>query len=154
MLFSMMQQPPLSEEVLEVRFRELIYSLLSNKLNHSLVFYLNNLADRQKTSLFEVMENNYLYNLSLKEYAQIANRSLATFKREFKALFYTTPSKWLINKRLDYAQLMLNTTRKNVNEIMMECGFENSSHFSRVFKDKFGASPLNYRKEQEHSPAF
>jgi AraC-like DNA-binding protein len=151
MLASFTQQPAVDEELLEERFRELFYSILSNKHNHTLVSYLNNLADRQKTSLFEIMETNYMYNLSLQEYAKIANRSLATFKREFKTLFYTTPSKWLINKRLDYAQLMLNTTKKNVNDIMMECGFENSSHFSRVFKEKFGASPLNYRKEQVRS---
>lgn len=154
MLSSFTQQPPADEELLEERFRELVYSLLSDKRNHALVSYLNNLADRQKTSLFEVMETNYMYNLSLQEYAKIANRSLATFKREFKSLFYTTPSKWLINKRLEYAQLMLNTTKKNINDIMMECGFENSSHFSRVFKDKFGASPLNYRKEQVRSAAL
>lgn len=149
MLSAIMQQPAVAEELLEEHFRTLFYSLLADKQNHPLVFYLSTVANHQKTSLFDVMENNYMYNLSLREYAQIANRSLATFKREFKTLFYTTPSKWLISKRLDYAQLMLNTTKKNVTEIMMDCGFENSSHFSRVFKQKFGASPLYYRKDQE-----
>ncbi|MHA4739958.1 helix-turn-helix domain-containing protein [Dyadobacter sp. MSC1_007] len=108
-------------------------------------------ADHEKTSLRDVMENNYLHNMSLKEYARIANRSLATFKREFKTLFDTTPGKWLIAKRLDYALLMLYKTRKNINEITFESGFENTSHFSRVFKERFGTSPLNYRKRQSHS---
>jgi AraC-like DNA-binding protein len=138
------------EDILEQQFRQLIFSILGNHKNQQLVFYLNKLADQHKTSLFEVMEANYMYNLSLTEYAKIANRSLATFKREFKGLFYTTPAKWLLDRRLDFAQLMLDTTGKNISEIMSESGFENSSHFSRVFKDKFGASPLNYRKEKNH----
>jgi AraC family transcriptional regulator, exoenzyme S synthesis regulatory protein ExsA len=109
---------------------------------------LSHIADSKKASLFEVMEANYMYNLPLEEYAKISNRSLATFKREFKSLFYTTPGKWLMAKRLDYAQLMLHTTRKNINEITFESGFENISHFSRVFKERFGASPLNFRKSR------
>ncbi|ACT92551.1 helix-turn-helix domain-containing protein [Dyadobacter fermentans] len=104
--------------------------------------------DRKRASLLDVMETNYMYNLSLEEYARISNRSLATFKRQFKSLFYTTPGKWLMARRLDYALLMLRTTRKNINEITLECGFENSSHFSRVFKERFGTSPLNYRKSR------
>jgi AraC-like DNA-binding protein len=151
MLLTIIQSPASDEETLEKRFRELIFSILTNRNNQLLVGYFNSLADHHKTSLFDVMETNYMYNLSLHEYAKIANRSLATFNREFKALFHATPAKWLMEKRLNYAQLMLNTTKKNINEITFESGFENSSHFSRVFKDRFGAAPLHYRKEQKHS---
>jgi AraC-like DNA-binding protein len=28
----------------------------------------------------------------------------------------------------------------------LDCGFEDLSHFSRAFKEKFGTSPANYRK--------
>ncbi|WP_254561024.1 AraC family transcriptional regulator [Dyadobacter diqingensis] len=151
LMFSTFSGKPIpAEDVLEQQFRQLVFSILGNRKNQLLVSYLNKLADHHKTSLFEVMEANYMYNLSLTEYAKIANRSLATFKREFKSLFYTTPAKWLMDRRLDFAQLMLDTTRKNIGEIMSESGFENSSHFSRVFKEKFGASPLNYRKEKIH----
>ncbi|MVM38524.1 helix-turn-helix domain-containing protein [Spirosoma sp. HMF3257] len=137
-----------TETILEERFREFFYSLLINPDNHTFVAYLNSLTDRPHTSLYEVMESNYMYNLSLEEYARIANRSLATFKREFKKLFVTTPAQWLMQKRLDYALALLNTTQKSISDIVFESGFENSSHFSRVFKDKFGASPLHYRKQK------
>ncbi len=150
-LSSFLQQPPPSEEVLDEHFRDLVFSILTNNSNQALVCYLNGLADRPKTTLFETMETNYMYNLSLKEYAKISNRSLATFKREFMRLFHTTPAKWLMDKRLNYAQLLLNTTEKNISEIVFDSGFENNSHFSRVFKEKFGASPFHYRKEQNHS---
>ena len=134
------------EAVWEERFQEFFYTLLVNPENKPLVAYLNSLTDRPRTSLYEVMYANYMYHLSLNEYAQIANRSLATFKREFKKLFNTTPAQWLIQKRLDYALILLNTTEKSIADIVFESGFENNSHFSRVFKDKFGTAPLHYRK--------
>ena len=144
--FFALEIPP-AEVVLEERFQEFFYTLLINPANQALVAYLNSLTDRPRTSLYEVMEANYMYNLSLEEYARIANRSLATFKREFKKLFTTTPAQWLMQKRLGYALTLLNTTEKSIADIVFESGFENGSHFSRVFKGRFGASPLHYRKQ-------
>ncbi|GAA4421505.1 hypothetical protein GCM10023187_57420 [Nibrella viscosa] len=141
------QQPAPTEAELEQRARELLFSLLINKANQVLAAYLNSLVDRRQTSLYEVMEANYMFNLSLEQYARIANRSLATFKREFTRVFQTTPAKWLMQKRLTYAQTLLQTTSMLVNDVAFESGFENNSHFSRVFKEKFGTSPANYRKQ-------
>lgn len=141
------QEASPAEDVLEERFRELFYALLINPDNHPLVTYLNSLTDRSRISLYEVMEANYMYNLALSDYARIACRSLATFKREFTTVFDTTPGKWLMQKRLSYAQVLLDTTEKSIADIVFESGFENGSHFSRVFKERFGTAPLNYRKQ-------
>ena len=88
-----------------------------------------------------------MYNLSLEQYARIANRSLAGFKREFNEVFKIPPGKWLTEKRLHYAQFLLDSTQKNINEITSDSGFESASHFSRIFKEKFGSAPLQYRKQ-------
>jgi AraC-like DNA-binding protein len=143
-----LKTPP-GEDVLEERFREFFYSLLINPENHALVAYLTSLTDRPRTSLYEVLEANYMYSMSLNDYAQIANCSLATFKREFKKMFNVPPAQWLIQKRLDYALMLLNTTEKSIGDIFFDSGFENGSHFSRVFKDRFGLSPLHYRKQKK-----
>ncbi len=58
-----------------------------------------------------------------------------------------TPGKWLSQKRLEYAQQLLDTNTKNVNEVAYDSGFENATHFSRVFKEKFKSSSLQYRKQ-------
>jgi AraC-like DNA-binding protein len=106
------------------------------------------MSDSHKPILHEIMEANYTFNLSLTEFAKIAHRSIATFKREFKENYHTTPGKWLTQKRLQHAQLLLNTSKKNVNEIAYDSGFENVTHFSRIFKEKFGFSPLQYRNKK------
>lgn len=51
-------------------------------------------------------------------------------------------------KRLEKCRLALvnpQTANRSITQIMMEWGFGNSSHFSRIFKEKFGVSPRAYR---------
>jgi AraC family transcriptional regulator, exoenzyme S synthesis regulatory protein ExsA len=70
----------------------------------------------------------------------LSNRSLSAFKREFQKQFNTTPGKWLLEKRLNHAMNLLSNMAKTVGEAAFESGFENSSHFSRSFKERFGIS--------------
>ena len=139
------QNPPPPERLLELKFRELVFNLLINPANASLLQYACSMADTNKISIQEVMEANFTYHLSLEAYATIAQRSLASFKREFTTIFRTSPGKWLLHKRLDYAKMLLATSSRAVNEIAFESGFENTTHFSRAFKEKFGSSPLHFK---------
>ncbi len=144
--FHQSQPPP--TDLLLLKFKELIFTILSNPANASLLSYIRKLNDQHKPLLKDIMEANYTFNLSLGEFSRIAHRSLASFKREFQEVFHTPPGKWLLSKRLEYARYLLNTSGKNVNEICDESGFESVTHFSRVFKERFGASPIHYRKEK------
>jgi len=141
------QSPPPPETLVELKFRELLFNLLGDPENKNLLSHLHALADHHKESLSEIMDANYTYNLSLAEFAKLTHLSLASFKREFKKVFQTTPGKWLMEKRLDYASRLLATSSKSINDISFESGFENTTHFSRVFKEKFHASPLQYRHQ-------
>lgn len=139
------QKLPLPDAILKIKFKELMYNILINPANRPLLSYINSLADGYSTPLWEIMELNFMYDLKLSEYAQLTNRSLATFKRDFTRYYNTSPGKWLSEKRLQRAKRHLETSQKIVGDIAFENGFKNVSHFSRVFKKRFGKSPLNYR---------
>jgi AraC-like DNA-binding protein len=139
------------ESLLELKFKELLFNVLINPENAALLAWLYALTDSIKQPLQQVMEANYMFNLSLNDYAKISNRSIASFKREFKTTYLTTPGKWLIQKRLEYATLMLSTSSKNINEIVFESGFENPTHFSRLFKNQSGMTPTAFRIQQRKS---
>lgn len=141
------EEPAPTEAILEQRFQALFLSLLAEPRNQSLVTYLSKLAKSTRPSLYSVMETNFMYNLSLSEFAQLAHQSLPTFKREFKRIFDTTPAQWLMQKRLAHAEVLLKTTEKSISDIVQESGFESGPHFSRVFKNQFGESPLQYRRQ-------
>ena len=71
------------------------------------------------------MEDNFCYNLSLEQYAQLCNRSLSAFKRDFSKVFNTTPGKWIATRRLEHANMLLRSSEKSVGEVAFESGFEN-----------------------------
>ncbi|MFY0652201.1 MAG: helix-turn-helix transcriptional regulator [Cyclobacteriaceae bacterium] len=135
-----------ANSLLELKFKELFISLLNSEGNEPLVRYFLNLADEGEDSLPTIMERNFIFNLSLEQYAQLCHRSLSSFKRDFQKYYNSTPGKWLLSKRLDRAAMLLHDESTNVSRVAFESGFEDTAHFSRAFKEKFGDSPLNYRK--------
>ncbi|HET7899256.1 MAG TPA: helix-turn-helix transcriptional regulator, partial [Flavisolibacter sp.] len=86
---------------------------------------------------------------TLPEYAKLACTSVPTFHRAFKKIFKDTPAKWVIKKRLSLASELLQHSFLSIGEISFECGFENQTHFSRVFKEKTGLSPLQFRTSHQ-----
>lgn len=93
------------------------------------------------------MMDNYPYNLKLEEYASLANMSLSTFKRNFKSVFNESPGRWISNKKIALATQFLKTSDMTINEIAYDCGFEDPSHFIKVFKKHENVTPLTYRNK-------
>ena len=138
--------PP--KKLIELKFREMLLNIISNPKNirvHSAVLQL---AQNDGISMEQVMEDNFYYNLSLEEYARLCGKSLSSFKRDFKKTFKNTPGRWLTQRRLQYARQLLMGSERNVTEVCYDSGFENPSHFTRVFRTAFGDSPLEYRRNK------
>jgi AraC-like DNA-binding protein len=135
------QQTPPPASLLKLKFEELIVNILTNHNHMALKTYFSGLQSVAKPSIREIMETNFFTNLSLEEFARLCARSLSAFKQEFKNIYQTTPGKWLQEKRLEYARYLLETTDNTIEEICMETGFENRSHFIRVFKNRYGLPP-------------
>lgn len=134
--------------LLELKFRELILTLADDPHNAELLSYFCSLMhEPQSVSLQRIMEDNYCFNLMLEQYAELCNRSLSAFKRDFQKTMQTTPGKWLLEKRLNHAMRLLEDQTKNVNEVAFESGFENASHFTRSFKTRFQTTPSAIRKK-------
>jgi AraC-like DNA-binding protein len=141
---SLSQKP--NDQLLILKFEELLLSLFANKKHEALTDYFVSLCQGQEHQMTRIMEANFAYNLKLEEYAELCNMSLSTFKRYFKQYFKVTPANWLKGKRLDLAFHRLMTTESSISEISFECGFEDTSHFIRVFKERYDQPPLKYRQ--------
>jgi AraC-like DNA-binding protein len=144
------EQKP-SEDLLELKFRELLLNTISHSGNSDFTSYLHSQLLPQSDNLQAIIDANYHYNLKLEDYARLCNRSLSSFKRDFFKVYGTAPASWLLHKRIGYATQLLMTTGKSVNDICFESGFENSTHFSRVFKKQYGIAPLKYRLQANHA---
>lgn len=104
-----------------------------------------NQAHTQKIDLLDFMEKNYKRDMSMSEFAQASGRSLSTFKRDFKKMSELSPERWLTNHRLLAACDLLKRGRR-VSDACFDVGFKNVSHFSAIFKKRFGITPGEARK--------
>ncbi len=145
------QEEAPSISLLDIKFKELLLNLASSKIHLDLQEYFQSLCFQSKPSIRSMMEANFTYKLSLEEFARICGRSLSIFKRDFKEIYDCSPGRWLTHKRLERARYLLETTDHSINELLFDCGFENASHFTRVFKVKFGSTPTEYKRFQSVS---
>ena len=94
-----------------------------------------------KIDLEAFMQQNFRFNVELKQLAYLTGRSLATFKRDFGKIFHTSPARWLYQKRLEEAHYLLREENKRPSDVYHEVGFESLAHFSHAFKQFFGRPP-------------
>ena len=87
----------------------------------------------QKTRVVHSSELEALTGLSRYELA-----------RQFRLMCGTSPYRYLLMRRLDFARQQLGQDRSLV-EVAIEAGFADQAHFSRMFKATFGITPARYR---------
>jgi AraC-like DNA-binding protein len=136
-----------NKQLLKLKFEELLFSLFSNKKHRGLTDYFISLCQDQEYHMSRVMEENFAYNLKLENYAQLCHMSLSGFKKSFKQYYNTTPAAWLKQRKLNLARHQVITSDLSINQISFECGFEDTSHFIRVFKQKYHLTPRQYRQK-------
>ncbi|MEO8583913.1 MAG: AraC family transcriptional regulator [Flavitalea sp.] len=135
-----------SKQLLELKFEELLLSLFSKSKHKGLTDYFVSLCQNQQYLIKRVMEENFSYNLQLKEYAVLCHMSLSSFKKWFRLHYNATPAQWLKDKKLELAYTKTVQSDLSISQIAFECGFEDPSHFIRVFKEKYALTPLQLRR--------
>ena len=141
------------EDIIELKFKELLLCFMHSTANQELRNYLITLAEESNSQIQDVMEANYPYNLGITEYAKLTNRSVSSFKRDFQVIFNTSPGRWLIEKRIVHAKKLLMQGERTIADVAFESGFENTAHFSRMFKQRTGLTPMEYRKKSWYREA-
>lgn len=140
------QGKKVSKKLASMKVNEVIELLLS--LRPGLRSFLLDLADPDKEDLEAFMLKNFHYNAPLESFAKLSGRSLTGFKREFAVTFKTTPGKWLKNKRLSEAYYLLQQKKRKPQDIYLDLGFENLSHFYTCFKQKYGVTPSEVKTRE------
>lgn len=130
--------------------------VLSMQLRHLLIIFQRELArehvmkndylDREMNTAMLYFGENYNRDISIEDYAASRGMSVSWFIRSFKKYTGTTPMQFIVNARINNAQLLLETTSYSINEISKIVGYENQLYFSRLFHKIKGYSPRDYRK--------
>ncbi len=102
--------------------------------------------DNQISKLQLYINENYYKDINLKELSNSFYTSISTISRKFKDYTGFSIKNYIIITRMQKAKSLLLFSDKDIQEISNEVGYENPSHFSRIFKKYNDISPLKYRK--------
>lgn len=135
----------LNAHLVHLKVKEAIMILL--ELEPTLKDSLFDFSEPGKIDLENFMNQNFHFNVQMSRFAYLTGRSLATFKRDFQKTFQSTPSRWLLQKRLSEAYYQIKENGKAPNDVYLELGFENLSHFSFAFKKAYGVPPSRLKQD-------
>ena len=137
-----------NEEILVLKLKEIILLLNQTKNAPAVQVILANLFNPTTYSFREIIDAHVYSSISLAELAQLTSMSLSSFKREFAKVYNTSPAAYLKEKKLQKAAELLSVSDARLSDVAFDCGFNNLSHFSKSFKQKYGLSPSDYNLSQ------
>lgn len=109
-----------------------------DSINNALSYIENNID--QKISLFDISKKAYL--------------SPAYLSRLFKEYFKINFSSYISTCKIALAQELLITTKKPIDSISKQIGFSRASYFNKVFKEKAGMTPFQFRKNYKGKKVY
>jgi len=86
-------------------------------------------------------------NISLSQLAAIAGMSPHYFSELFKQSTGRTPHNYVLLRRVERAKQHLRDPKRSIIEAGLDSGFQNPSHFARVFRMLEGTSPSRFRAD-------
>lgn len=86
-------------------------------------------------------------NFNLDQLSRDSGLSQAKLQEGFKFLYARTVTEYVRHIRLEAARDLMNTTDLNISQIVYSIGFTSRSYFSKIFKEKYGMTPHEFRKK-------
>jgi AraC family transcriptional regulator len=93
----------------------------------------------------DFIEQRLAEDLSIADMAAVVHMSQFHFARAFKTATGQSPHRYLTQRRMEQAKVLLSVTRLSVAEVAYRVGFYNTSHFTAQFRKATGTTPKAYR---------
>jgi AraC-like DNA-binding protein/mannose-6-phosphate isomerase-like protein (cupin superfamily) len=108
-----------------------------------------NLTHAKIITIVHYMNKNFRKGVSLESLGNAFDINPNYLSRTFKKVTGFTFVEYLNSLRIKEAQRLLRETQIKVATIADQVGFDNQSHFGRVFRSISGIPPLQYRKDNQ-----
>jgi AraC-like DNA-binding protein len=139
------QRPVNLEALIALKQREILLLLMAGEHEESVKGFIRSAVGSEAGDIDYVVRQYLLQPVSVGDLAELANCSLAKFKRDFQKQYGESPRAWINARRLEHAVMLLQNTKQTVAEVADACGFESASHFIRMFRKAYGCTPGEQR---------
>lgn len=130
------------------------------ELNNSLVsllLYIIHVGEKKTsgriseriTKIIGYIDENLFEEFDLEQLADKCNLSVSRFKHLFKEEIGIPPSEYIIRRKMEKAQKMIEEQRFSIKDIAYDLGFSSPAYFSTVFRQYNGYSPISYKKRSK-----
>lgn len=97
----------------------------------------------------DYLKDNYDQKITVEKLARIAGTNVVKLQSSFKAKYQKTINQYLIDYRMAKAVELLDEDEYSIGEVADMVGIKSRSHFSMLFRSKFGMSPKKYQSKSE-----
>jgi AraC family transcriptional regulator len=111
------------------------------------VIYRGGLPRHRLRRVLDHIGDNLSDDLSLSQLAAIAGMSPHYFAEMFKQSTSSAPHQYVLRRRIERAKERLRDPKCNVIEAALDAGFQNPSHFARMFRKFVGISPSGFQSQ-------
>ena len=115
------------------------------QINRTLKEETYRLTQQQVNRVTEYIRHHLDQNLSLVEIAQESGLSPFHFARLFRQTIGESPHQYVMHRRIETAQHLLEETNLPLSQIALSTGFSSQSHFTKAFTRYMGQPPRHYR---------
>jgi len=99
--------------------------------------------------IYSHVRKNFTQQITLDEISEKVSMTVPAFCRYFKKVTGKTFTQFVNEYRIVHATKLLAENPASITDICFESGFNNFSHFNKLFKKFTGKSPLKYRNEMK-----
>lgn len=103
-------------------------------------------SQAQLQIMLQYIHSNYSRHVTLEDIASSVSLCKSSVLHLFQQQLHISPIRYLIDYRLKRAAKLLITTENSISSIAQDTGFDSAGYFCRKFRELFGQTPMQYRK--------
>lgn len=103
------------------------------------------LSSAQVRRVNDYIEANLASDIGVVELADLVGLSAHYFSSLFKTAFGASPHRYVLRRRIEEAQRLLEAGTMPIAQLALHLGFSDQSHFSETFRKATGTTPKRYR---------
>lgn len=134
-------------DVYEEKLMEFVV-LLQEKMNHQ--FDVNKNTQKMRSAI-DYIEAHYADDLNMAVVSNHISMNYSLFSYTFKQHTGTNFVNYLKDIRMREAKKLLAESEMKIIEISQMVGYDNEKHFMKLFKNTYGVSPTEYRKNMSRA---